>query len=108
VLVAIIGCDSGTVWKDGEYQVAWIDTHDTMSLYRGNANRVSSIVVGVGSDTNYVVARQQNRPGALDSMYFVIDKRLDSEVGGGTIGPLSIEEFERMTLALRLPELHDL
>ena len=77
----LCGCDSGVEWRDGEYEVSWLDTADNRSLYRsldegGGIGRVGAEVIAVGSDDRYIVAKQRSQGDGAVS-YFIVDRKKD-------------------------------
>ena len=105
------GCDYGVEWKDKEYEVHWIDTGNNRTLARkidenSSIGRVEPEVIAVGSNDEYVVAKQ--RPvGGGDVYYFVVDKRKDSPYLNAnqiTQGPLSKSTFDALKKQKRLPD----
>ena len=108
----LIACDSDVLWSDELYEVSWIDTKNNLILSRkiddstSLSARVDSYIVAVGSDNQYVVAKNRN-VNTHEIYYFYIDKRKDnnylnqSEI---TEGPFSDEQFSKLKAELDLPD----
>jgi hypothetical protein len=107
---ALVACDSGTKWSDGNYSVIWIDTPE-LSLHLdvgegGSIERVAADVVAVGSDKFYVVAKQRNL-NTKDFSYFYIEKSKDGIYKNAneiTQGPYSEKEFITLSNKIGLPK----
>lgn len=114
MVVLIGGCafDSGEEWRDGPYSVLWIDTFDNRTLNYdvgkgGSVGRVEKTVIAVGSNGEYVVARQQLGTDSSIVRYYIIDRQKDHEYADSqefVIGPLSEEEYVSKKSLLKLPE----
>lgn len=115
ILIAVIisllsACDSGTLWKDGNYIVVWLDTHDnrTLGYDLGNGSsigRVGAEVIAVGSNELYVIAKQRN-PNSSKESYFYIEKSKDYEYSNQdeiTKGPFTEAEFRSLNKKFSFP-----
>lgn len=110
VLTLLCGCDSGVQWREGRYEVLWIDTGENriLALSLGNGDsigRVESEVIAVGSNKKYVVAKQRS-VGTNTVAFFYIDKSKDSSYLNQneiTQGPFSEPQFNQLSKELGLP-----
>ena len=104
-------CDSGVQWKDHPYEVIWIDTSNNRTLnYEISENasigRVEAEVIAVGSNEQYVVAKQKPIGGGTIS-YFYIERAKDHKYLSWdeiTHGPFSESVFLRLKADLGLPD----
>lgn len=110
----VSGCslfDSGIEWRSGPYALMWIDTRDNVSLYYDLGDgvligRVDTQVFAVGSNDQFVVAKQHPSGNKSTVNYFVLVRGKDSKTADSSavvIGPLSALEFERKSKELNLP-----
>jgi len=116
LLCALLGgCglfDSGIEWRSGPYALLWIDTSDNVSLsYDAGSGawvgRVESQVFAVGSNDQYIVAKQHPIENKTKVNYFVVMRGKDSinaDLKKVVIGPLTADEFERKSKELNLPK----
>lgn len=110
--ILLSACDHGVEWSEGDYEVLWIDTSDNRSLARiigDNAfiGRVDPEVVAVGSNSEYVVAKQKN-PDNGEISYFIVDKARDGKylnMSEITEGPFTEATFLEMSKEKNLPAL---
>lgn len=105
------GCDSGAEWRDGKYEITWIDTSGlSLNLNVGEdafIERVPANVVAVGSDSQYIVIKQSNKE-SKEISYFYLEKDKDSIYKNAneiTKGPLSEVEFIELSKKLGLPKI---
>lgn len=107
---ALTGClfDSGVLWEDEQYHVAWIDTGDSTTLYytieNGGVGKIKPEIIAVGSNEFYVVARRKSSP---DNGYYYIKKsKIHPYPGGGdsTHGPYTAAQFAKLKKDLNLPD----
>jgi hypothetical protein len=111
VIIALCGCDYGVEWKDKEYEVHWINTSTNRSLVRkidegASIGRVQPKVIAIGSNEEYIVAKQKPIGGGAVS-YFIVEKKKDNVFLNAdeiTQGPLSEPEFKALKAQNRLPE----
>ncbi|MFO1368948.1 MAG: hypothetical protein U1F46_08130 [Marinagarivorans sp.] len=108
---SLSACDSGTEWRDGKYELIWIDTSGlSLSLNVGEGGfveRVPPNVVAVGSNSQYIVVKQSNRE-SKKITYFYLDKSKDNiykSYNESTRGPLSEVEFIELSRKLGLPKI---
>jgi len=111
LVLFLSACDSGTEWRDGNYEIIWIDTPGlSLNLNVGEGGfveRVSPNVVAVGTNSQYIVVKQSNKE-SKESAYFYLEKSKDniyknaSEI---TKGPLSEAEFIELSGKLGLPKI---
>lgn len=111
LIILISACDSGVEWEDKPYQVIWIDTGSNRTLnfqLSDNAfiGRVEAEVIAVGSNEQYVVAKQKEL-GGTDISYYDIERAKDDKYYNWddiTQGPYSEEAFQNLQEQLGLPE----
>lgn len=104
--------DSGVEWRAGPYALLWIDTADNISLCRdlGKGSwigRVDAMVVAVGWDGRYAVAKQHPAGDRSKTDYFILDSSHDTDLANQSdvvLGPLSEDEYVKKALELKLPE----
>ncbi len=108
------GCglfDSGVVWKEGNYELVWIDVPNDVTLSYvldkdSAVGRVEARVYSVGWDGRYVVAKQHPKGDKTITNYFIIDAQKDSKYADPAqtvIGPLTEAEYQQKSAALKLP-----
>lgn len=110
----LCSCDSGVEWKDGPYEVMWIDTGDNRTLNHeisenASIGRVEAEVIAVGSNEKYVVAKQKPIGGGSIS-YFYIERAKDDKYLNWdeiTQGPFSEARFLQLKTELGLPEFSE-
>ncbi len=106
-LFSLAGCDSRVLWRDAPYQVYWIDNSPYKLGYDlGNGGVISKVdhVNAVGSDSSYVVVRS-HKPGSDQSLYYFIDKAVDSVYRKDSVeGPFSREAYEALKEKKNLPD----
>jgi len=109
------GCglfDSGIEWRSGPYALLWIDTSDNVSLsYDAGSGawvgRVEPQVFAVGSNDQFIVAKQHPIGNKKRVHYFVVLRGKDSiaaDLKKVLIGPLTADEFDRKSKELNLPK----
>lgn len=115
VLGSLSGCglfDSGVEWRDGHYELLWIDVPEQMSLSYdldrdgGSLGLVDWTVLSVGSNDRYIVVKQHPHGNKAVTNYFVVDKRLvlPMDPVRAVLGPLTQAEFNAKTGSLQLPK----
>ncbi len=108
--VVLSACDYGVEWREGEYEVHWINSSHNRTLARkidssSSIGRVGAEVIAVGSNDKFVVAKQKD----IDSnsvSYFVINKAKDGKFLNQaeiTEGPFSEKRFLELQKDLGLP-----
>ncbi|HCS64717.1 MAG TPA: hypothetical protein DIW64_11950 [Cellvibrio sp.] len=104
------GCDSGTEWRDGKYEVIWIDTPGlSLNLNVGDGasvERVPPNVVAVGGNSHYIVVKQSNIK-SKEIAYFYLEKEKDNIYKNANEimkGPLSEAKFIELSRRLGLPK----
>lgn len=110
LVIFLSGCDSGTEWRDGKYEIIWIDASGlSLNLNVGEGGfveRVPPNIVAVGSNSQYIVVKQSNKE-FKEIAYFYLEKGKDniyknaSEI---TKGRLSEAEFIELSKKLGLPK----
>ena len=104
-----------TLWTDGMFKVVWIDTRQDAYLVEGEGSdlviHVSPRVVAVGSNEQYVVARQVSPEGRVAD-YWIIDRFLEQR---GSLplsqlveGPYTKEQYAELEAARDLPPMTEL
>lgn len=106
----IAACDHGVEWRDKPYEVIWIDTSDnrTLSYDLGEGmsiGRVEAEVIAVGSNDEYVVAKQRDRVTGNISCFYIERSKDDRYYNGNEItqGPFSESMFRDLNSELNLP-----
>ena len=108
----IISCDSGVEWKDGNYEVQWIDTYKNIKLGYVLEDgfwipRIGKTIKAIGSDAHYIVVKKYDADSSSIQFYYII-KNLDkvkTDLSPAIMGPYDIEEFLELTFSKNLPSL---
>lgn len=110
LVIFLSGCDSGTEWRDGKYEIIWIDASGlSLNLNVGEGGfveRVPPNIVAVGSNSQYIVVKQSNKE-FKEIAYFYLEKGKDNMYKNAseiTKGPLSEAEFIELSKKLGLPK----
>jgi len=111
------GClfDSGELWRQGRYSVAWIDTSENLELYRdvgekgdgGSIGLIDAVVLAVGINDNYVIAKRRPTTSQTPIQFYVLDRSKDTLAADRVdfiTGPLTASEFMALKQVLGLPE----
>lgn len=112
ILIALVACDTGGEWSEGDYSVYWIDTSQNRQLgfdvgdgaYIG---RVGGEVIGIGSNAVYVSAQRINHE-LNEIEYFYIEKSKDHKFLNGSeisVGPINEQLFIQISKDLSLPPI---
>jgi len=103
-IFTLTACDSDELWRDGDYQVVWIDDGKPY-LAHGRPGEAHIMVIdktveSVGSDMRHIVVSRR-AAGDGESTYYIVDKsrRLEDAV----TGPLSAVQFKALQSKLDLP-----
>ena len=107
----LTGCDSGTKWRSGKYEVYWIDISSdlTLGLAVGNGvaiGRVMPQVYAVGEDDTWIVEAQHPNGDTSKSQFYYFPKAQDHEHKNANeivLGPFNETEFEKLKTELALP-----
>lgn len=106
----IPGCDYGVQWRDKPYEVIWVDTFGNRALSYDlgggmSIGRVEAEVIAVGSNDEYVVAKQRDRVTGNISYFYIERSKDDRYYNGNEIiqGPFSESRFSELKLELNLP-----
>ena len=107
----LASCDHGVEWSEGDYVVHWIDTTENLTLARKidsktSIGRVRAEVIAIGSNENYIIAKQKN-PSTNSISYFYINKKKDGKylnLEEITEGPFSKSRFMELQKELGLPK----
>ena len=109
LLPFFVACDSGTEWRDGNYQVSWIDASPLSLNFDvgngGSVERVKGEVIAVGSNKDYVIAKQRD-PKTKEISFFYIERIKDGIYKNAeeiTQGPYTETEFSGLRQKLGLP-----
>lgn len=106
------GCDSGSKWKSGKYQVYWIDiSSDLMlglNLEDGNSiGRVGPQIFAVGEDDKWIVAARYPNGDRSKKEFFYFSKSADHPHKNAdeiVLGPFTDDEFHKHKARLSLPD----
>jgi hypothetical protein len=112
-VVLVAGCDSGTKWRSGKYEVYWIDGSNDLILgydvgEGGRIGRVMAQVFAVGEDDTWIVAARYPDGDRTKEEYFYFSKEKDDKFKNSeevVRGPLTKSEFGKLKSDLGLPEL---
>jgi len=119
VLVFIVGCNEyalDTEWRSGNYRLIAIDTRGQMSLIDTSDKvweGVGPTVFSIGADDKFIVLAQHPSTNAFGEFnrsvthYFIVDRTRGSSPADREKklrGPLSKEEFDRLSTTLSLPK----
>lgn len=113
-LLSLLGCDFGVEWREGDYEVHWVDTASNRTLARSlgdgmSIGRVDPEVIAIGTNQDYIVAKRRDLSGGSIS-YYVVDKRQDSKylnMSEITEGPMSEKTFLKLKADRALPEFSE-
>jgi hypothetical protein len=116
---ALAGCDVfslDTYWRSGDYELIAIDVKGKMMLAvdlhnGGSIGIVGATVFSLGADEHYIVVKQHPETdgfGHFDrgvTNYFIVTRVPGSEHDKekGVRGPLSKDEFDRLSASTHLP-----
>jgi hypothetical protein len=108
LVLLLSACDSGELWRDGEYLVAWINDGKPY-LAHGMSDDAHETVIGktvesIGSNDWYIVV-ERNLATSDKHLYYIIDKNLNYREA--IVGPINITEFKVMKHKLELPEFSE-
>jgi hypothetical protein len=109
----ITGCDSGTIWKSGPYEVFWIDRPRELELglrvdSSGILGLVPACVIAIGDNETWIVAATHPDGDTSKTAYWYLpksDDHLDKSADEIVKGPLTLEQFQNQTTELNLPPL---
>lgn len=115
MVCCLSGCglfDSGVEWRDGPYELLWIDISEQISLTYdlgrdgGSIGLVDWTVFAVGSNDRYIVAKQHPQGNKAVTNYFIVDKReaLPTDPVRAVLGPLTATEFSVQARSIQLPK----
>ena len=115
VIGSLSGCglfDSGVEWRDGPYELLWIDVSEQTSLNYdldrdgGSLGLVDWTVFAVGSNDRYIVVKQHPQGNKAMTNYFIVDKSevVPTDPIRAVLGPLTQAEFSTQTRSLHLPK----
>jgi hypothetical protein len=104
--------DSGVEWRDGPYELLWIDLPYQLSLNYDLGRNGSSIglvdwtVFSVGSNDRYIVVKQHPNGNKAVTSYFIVDKSeaLRTDPVRAVLGPLTQAEFSAKSRSIKLPK----
>ena len=107
------GCDSGSKWKSGKYEVYWIDIPSDltlgMDLGDGTAiGRVMPQVIAVGEDSKWIVAARHPQGDKSITEYYYFSKDADHPHKNAdeiVQGPFTETQFKQKTSDHGLPPL---
>jgi hypothetical protein len=112
---SLAGCglfDSGVEWRDGPYELLWIDLPNQLSLdydldsNGGSIGLVDWTVFSVGSNDRYIVVKQHPNGNKAVTRYFIVDKNeaRPTDPARAVLGPLTQAEFSAKARRLELPK----
>ena len=115
VACSLSGCglfDSGVEWRDGPYELLWIDVSYQTSLdydFGRNGGAIGLVdwtVFAVGSNDRYIVVKQHPDGNKAVTNYFVVDKSraLPTDPTRAVLGPLTQSEFSAKARSIKLPK----
>jgi hypothetical protein len=115
VVCSLSGCglfDSGVEWRDGPYELLWIDLPSQLSLNYdlgrdgGSIGLVEWTVFSVGSNDRYIVVKQHPNGNKAVTRYIIVDKSeaLQTDPVRGVLGPLTQAEFGAKARSIKLPQ----
>ena len=115
VVCSLSGCglfDSGVEWRDGPYELLWIDLPSQLSLNYdlgkdgGSIGLVEWTVFSVGSNDHYIVVKQHPNGNKAVTRYFIVDKSeaLQTDPVRAVLGPLTEVEFGAKSRSIKLPQ----
>jgi len=112
LLAFVVGCD--THWRSDNYRLIAVDSPGQMMLTREGEYSavVGPTVFSIGSNEKFVVVAQHPGKGVADfdrsiTYYFIVERTRSSGRAGlqnEVRGPLSREEFDRLSASLSLPK----
>jgi hypothetical protein len=112
LLALVVGCD--TRWRSDNYRLIAVDSPGQMMLTRDGTDSavVGPTVFSIGSNEKYIVVAQHPGKGVADfdrsiTNYFIVERTRSSsltESQNGVRGPLSREEFDKLSATLSLPK----
>jgi hypothetical protein len=114
VACSLSGCglfDSGVEWREGPYELLWIDLPYQLSLNYdlgregGSIGLVDWAVFSVGSNDRYIVVKQHPQGNKAVTSYFIVDKTkaLPTDPVRAVVGPLTQSEFNAQARLIKLP-----
>jgi hypothetical protein len=115
VVSFLSGCglfDSGVEWRDGPYELLWLDFSEQTSLnydlgkHGSSIGVVDSTVFAVGSNDRYIIVKQHLQGNKAVTNYFIVDKRevVPTDPIRAVLGPLTQAEFTVQARSLHLPQ----
>jgi hypothetical protein len=115
ILLTLTSCfglfDSGSDKIVQDYEVAWIDTYDSRSIYR-NVEIVGAYIYAVGHNSKFIVAKQHPKPNydsPIDlsvTNYFIV-KLTDNKYTEkkDVFGPLNKNQFDSLQNVLGVGQI---
>ena len=111
LIIYLSSCDSGELWRDKNYVVAWIDDGKPF-LSKGEPGeafieKVSKEIIAIGSNEKHIVAKQRNTITNVLN-YYVIDIEKDKSISASQYhavnGPLTLQQFIKLKSEVGLPD----
>jgi hypothetical protein len=112
LLALLVGCD--THWRSDNYRLIAVDSPGQMMLTRDGAPSaiIGPTVFSIGSNERYIVVAQHPGKGVADfdrsiTHYFIVERTRSSSLAESqneVRGPLSREEFDKVSTTLSLPK----
>lgn len=112
-LLILVGCDSGTRWQSGDYEVYWIDISEdlTLGLNLGGGSSIGRVmprVIALGEDKRWIVAARHPDGDMKRTEYYYFAKAEDhphKNADEVVKGPFTEHEFNLKSKELGLPPL---
>lgn len=111
ILVTLSGCglfDGGSKHLTSEYDIGWIDTGCTMTIYRGPIGLMEGKIHHVGWNEDFIIAKQHPECDESRTSYFIINIRENQSVASsqtvGVYGPLTAEDFHSQFDRMGIPK----
>lgn len=114
-LLSLTGCfglfDSGSDTVVDDYEVIWIDVHESRSLNKGE-ELVPEYVFAVGHNKRFIYAKQhpllRNSPDKIDTTvtnYYIIERTKNGFQDKPKYGPLTKKSFDSLCLKFGIKSL---
>jgi len=109
ICIALAGCDSGAVWRSGNYEISWIDTPDLHLDYRLDGDtsigRVDEPIFAVGENAEFIVVECHPKWPLEKDYYYIIKSEDDPRNAYEAVrGPFSEEQFKKLKASEGLPD----
>jgi|GEM_PF-2150398 len=103
IAVWLLGCDSDTLYKNGEYSVSWVDSKRNQVLRFKHEGIIPECLAKLGENEKFIVVEGISKNN--ESVFYIIDKELHGSTWNkqkvqGIYGPMSHEKFEEQRQGL--------